>query len=241
MKPSFIAFSILFAASIQLLKAQSPSSGLIPSQYSPSSNSGVAVLQDHQYEPEEPELIQKNCFKAAPCAIIGGKFAVGYVRKITKQLSVGAEIDYLGFDIDGMFSRWGGDGNSFGYLNQGVKVSPFVRIYPFNKYVQPFYLQANICGGYYNGKAYASTDHYYRKNLYKDFDFGAIGGSFWLGFQFVNKNGFTIDFGGGLQYFTMPGYNYDLPSGKDFNSLSSSWEIGPGCPAAGRLDIGYSF
>lgn len=143
--------------------------------------------------------------------------------------------------------------NAYYMLYKGIRVDPFVRLYPTGKAPKGFYIQAKAVVGYFNSDlAYdysyitqvGGTDTTITLTENSKKSFSTYGGGMGIGYQLlVGKGQMPIDFFLGFQYSKFTAPQTIINNGRTYTTSDDViWYFtGPGSFLNCNIGIGFSF
>ena len=175
-------------------------------------------------------IAQKQVITFAPLGF-WNKLRVKYEKPLNDNLSAGI---YL---------------NAYYAVFKGVRLDPFVRLYPGGKAPKGFYLQGKLVAGYFNSKIEYEYEQITPTDTvtleeYQWKSFPTFGGGLGLGYQFlIGKSEFPIDLYLGFQYSKFTAPTSVVVNNIKYETLDDAlWYFtGPGSFLNMNFGIGFSF
>ena len=175
-------------------------------------------------------IAQTNLVTFAPMGIVN-KFRIKFERNLNENVSTGLY-------FNGYF-------NGIPVAFRGIRVDPFIRLYPTGKAPKGFYIQGKAVMGYFSSNMeyeyLTLTDTLSLKSLKS---FPTYGAGLGLGYQFlIGRGEMPIDLFLGFQYSKFTAPQIVLKDGNEYATANDvDWYLfGPGSFFNANFGIGFSF
>ncbi len=171
-------------------------------------------------------IAQTQIITFAPQGLVN-KFRMKYENVINENMTVGTYF------------------NAYYMVFKGIRVDPFIRLYPTGKAPNGFYIQAKVIVGYFSSTLqYDYEDMIDTLHIKQNKSFSTYGGGLGIGYQFlVGKGQMPIDLFLGFQYSKFTAPQTVVYDGKTYTTLDDVlWYFtGPGSFLNCNFGIGFSF